>query len=87
MHFNDIRLSRCLIIGCYTVWMWAMLPTFRRYMLPSSSGSTLNVGIFVSIHMVGQPKNITDFGGPFIISLVIINIFRTAITSAYVGGR
>jgi hypothetical protein len=26
-------------LSCYKVWLWAMFPTFRRYMLPPSSGS------------------------------------------------
>lgn len=28
-----------LFMGCYAVWMWAMLPMFWTYLLPSSSGS------------------------------------------------
>jgi hypothetical protein len=28
-----------LLLGCYTVWLWAMLRTFRWCILPPSSGS------------------------------------------------
>jgi peptidoglycan biosynthesis protein MviN/MurJ (putative lipid II flippase) len=54
------------------IFGWAVLPTFRRYMMPSSSGSTLNVSIVIYIHTVGQPKNIINInlGGPFIITFL-----------------
>jgi hypothetical protein len=43
--FPDFRLSWWLnadentFFGCYIVWMWTMLPTLWRYIMPSSSGS------------------------------------------------
>lgn len=36
---NTINFLTLIIsFGCHTVWMWAILPTFRRYMLPPFSG-------------------------------------------------
>jgi hypothetical protein len=39
--FSDFRFSWWLhpSVGCYIVWMWAMLSKFSRYILPPSSGS------------------------------------------------
>jgi hypothetical protein len=28
-----------LFLGCYIVWIWVILPTFRKYIPPPSSGS------------------------------------------------
>jgi hypothetical protein len=38
--------------GCFTVWMWAMLPVFRKYILPPPSGSKCEAGLSVYLSRV-----------------------------------
>jgi hypothetical protein len=37
-------------LGCYTIWLWAMLPMFHRYMLPPSSGLNC-IGLWVAVYV------------------------------------
>jgi hypothetical protein len=38
-----------MFLGGYAVWMWVMLPTFRRYTLPPSSEMNLSFVISVTL--------------------------------------
>jgi hypothetical protein len=44
---TDFRLPWWLISWVFTVWMWAMLPVFRKYILPPSPGLKCEVGVYI----------------------------------------